>query len=43
MPAIVDDLVSLAPFVARVYGEDFPRLSYVRDLKADLQRGLDTL
>ena len=24
----------LAPFVARVYGEDFPRLSYVRDLKA---------
>ena len=24
----------LAPFVARVYGEHFPRLSYVRDLKA---------
>ncbi|HWS78402.1 MAG TPA: acetyl-CoA hydrolase/transferase C-terminal domain-containing protein [Thermomonas sp.] len=24
----------LGPFVARVYGEDFPRLSYVRDLKA---------
>ena len=35
-PAATGDMQArfLGPFLARVYGEDFPRLSYVRDLKA---------